>query len=218
MRTNTKTIQMPFEIKSLDENGAFTGYGSVFHNEDSYGDIVRPGAFEKSLEKWAGKGRLPPVLWQHDTRQPIGVFTKMQEDQHGLYVEGRLLVDAIPQARAAHALLKEKVLGGMSIGYREIKTAWNREDSTQDLLELDLWEVSIVTFPANEAATVSNVKDALAAGSLPSLSEFEQFLRDAGFSKSQATAVASHGLRQMLRDAACPMAKDIFDTIAILKG
>ena len=60
--------------------------------------------------------------------------------------------------------------------------------------------------------------DALAAGSLPSLSEFEQFLRDAGFSKSQATAVASHGLRQMLRDAACPMAKDIFDTIAILKG
>ena len=218
MRTNTKTIQMPFEIKSLDENGAFTGYGSVFNNEDSYGDIVRPGAFEKSLEKWAGKGRLPPVLWQHDTRQPIGVFTKMQEDQHGLYVEGRLLVDAIPQARAAHALLKEKVLGGMSIGYREIKTAWNREDSTQDLLELDLWEVSIVTFPANEAATVDSVKADFSDG-LPDLSEFEKFLRDAGFSKTQATAIASHGLRQLLRDAEPdPEAKQIQSVLNILKG
>ena len=218
MRTNTKTIQMPFEIKSLDENGAFTGYGSVFHNEDSYGDIVRPGAFEKALEKWAGKGRLPPVLWQHDTRQPIGVFTKMQEDQHGLYVEGRLLVDAIPQARAAHALLKEKVLGGMSIGYREIKTAWNREDSTQDLLELDLWEVSIVTFPANEAATVDSVKADFSDG-LPDLSEFEKFLRDAGFSKTQATAIASHGLRQLLRDAEPdPEAKQIQSVLNILKG
>ena len=218
MTRNTKTIQMPFEIKSVDDSGTFSGYGSVFHNEDSYGDIVRPGAFEKSLAKWAEKGRLPPMLWQHKSGEPIGVFTKMQEDERGLYVEGRLLVDAIPQARAAHALLQEKALGGMSIGYREIKTAWNRDGGTQDLLELDLWEVSIVTFPANEAATVDSVKSALDAGGLPTLSEFEKFLRDAGFSKTQANAIASHGLRQLLRDAADTEAKQIESALNILKG
>ncbi|MFC3873307.1 HK97 family phage prohead protease [Neisseria musculi] len=212
----TKHLEIALEIKSVDENGTFTGYGSVFHNEDSYGDIVRPGAFKKSLEKWAAKGRLPPMLWQHWRGDPIGVFTKMQEDDHGLYVEGRLLIDDIPQARAAYALLKEKALGGMSIGYREITTRQN-EDGTQDLLELDLWEVSIVTFPANEAATVDSVKADFSDG-LPTLPEFEKFLRDAGFSKAQATAIASHGLRQLLRDAEDPEAKDIESALNILKG
>lgn len=209
---------MNLEIKAVESDGSFSGYGSVFDNIDSHGEIVRAGAFEQSLQSWRAKGRLPPMLWNHNSDEPIGVYTKMAEDARGLYVEGRLLIDDVPRAKATHALIKQKGIGGMSIGYRLKKYERDTDADTTDLLEIDLWEVSLVTFPANEAATVSNVKDALAAGSLPSLSEFEQFLRDAGFSKSQATAVASHGLRQMLRDAACPMAKDIFDTIAILKG
>lgn len=212
-----KHLEIPLEIKSVDENGTFSGYGSVFHNEDSYGDVVRPGAFKSSLEKWVQKGRLPPMLWQHDHREPIGVFTKMQEDEKGLYVEGRLLIDDIPQARAAYALLKEKVLGGMSIGYREILIEQDHKEKITNLLELDLWEVSLVTFPANEAATVDSVK-ADFSGSLPTLPEFEKFLRDAGFSKTQATAIASHGLRQFLRDADDTEAKDIESALNILKG
>ena len=213
----TKHLDMPFEIKSVEQSGFFSGYGSIFHNEDSYGDIVRPGAFKNSLSQWAGKTRLPPMLWQHRHSEPIGVFTNMEEDEKGLYVEGRLLIDDISQAKAVYALLKERVLGGMSIGYREIGTRKN-EDGTLDLLELDLWEVSIVTFPANEAATVDSVKDALSDGTLPSLSEFEKFLRDAGFSKAQATAIASHGLRQLLRDADDTEAKQIESALNILKG
>ena len=209
---------MNLEIKAVESDGSFSGYGSVFDNIDSDGDVVRAGAFEQSLKSWRAKGRLPPMLWNHNRDEPIGVYTKMAEDARGLYVEGRLLIDEVPRAKATHALIKQKGIGGMSIGYRLKKYERDTDTDTTDLLEIDLWEVSLVTFPANEAATFSSVKDALAAGSLPSLSEFEQFLRDAGFSKSQATAVASHGLRQMLRDAACPMAKDIFDTIAILKG
>lgn len=214
----TKHLQIPLEIKSVSETGVFSGYGSVFHNEDSYGDVVRPGAFKKSLAEWAKKGRLPPMLWQHDRREPIGVFTKMVEDEKGLFVEGRLLIDDIPQARAAYALLKEKALGGMSIGYREILIEQDHDEKVTNLLELDLWEVSVVTFPANEKATVDSVKSALAGGGLPTLPEFEKFLRDAGFSKSQSVAIASHGLRQLLRDADDTEAKEIESALNILKG
>ena len=214
----TKHLQIPLEIKSVSETGVFSGYGSVFHNEDSYGDVVRPGAFKKSLAEWAKKGRLPPMLWQHDKREPIGVFTKMVEDEKGLFVEGRLLIDDIPQARAAYALLKEKALGGMSIGYREILIEQDHDEKVTNLLELDLWEVSVVTFPANEEATVDSVKSALAGGGLPTLPEFEKFLRDAGFSKSQSVAIASHGLRQLLRDADDTEAKEIESALNILKG
>lgn len=213
-----KNLQIPLEIKSVSETGGFSGYGSVFHNEDSYGDVVRPGAFKKSLAEWAKKGRLPPMLWQHDRREPIGVFTKMVEDEKGLFVEGRLLIDDIPQARAAYALLKEKALGGMSIGYREILIEQDHDEKVTNLLELDLWEVSVVTFPANEEATVDSVKSALAGGGLPTLPEFEKFLRDAGFSKSQSVAIASHGLRQLLRDADDTEAKEIESALNILKG
>lgn len=214
----TKHLQIPLEIKSVSETGVFSGYGSVFHNEDSYGDVVRPGAFKKSLAEWAKKGRLPPMLWQHDRREPIGVFTKMVEDEKGLFVEGRLLIDDIPQARAAYALLKEKALGGMSIGYREILIEQDHDEKVTNLLELDLWEVSVVTFPANEEATVDSVKSALAGGGLPTLPEFEKFLRDAGFSKSQSVSIASHGLRQLLRDADDTEAKEIESALNILKG
>lgn len=214
----TKHLQIPLEIKSVSETGVFSGYGSVFHNEDSYGDVVRPGAFKKSLAEWEKKGRLPPMLWQHDRREPIGVFTKMVEDEKGLFVEGRLLIDDIPQARAAYALLKEKALGGMSIGYREILIEQDHDEKVTNLLELDLWEVSVVTFPANEEATVDSVKSALAGGGLPTLPEFEKFLRDAGFSKSQSVAIASHGLRQLLRDADDTEAKEIESALNILKG
>lgn len=214
----TKHLQISLEIKSVSETGVFSGYGSVFHNEDSYGDVVRPGAFKKSLAEWAKKGRLPPMLWQHNRHEPIGVFTKMVEDEKGLFVEGRLLIDDIPQARAAYALLKEKALGGMSIGYREILIEQDHDEKVTNLLELDLWEVSVVTFPANEEATVDSVKSALAGGGLPTLPEFEKFLRDAGFSKSQSVAIASHGLRQLLRDADDTEAKEIESALNILKG
>lgn len=214
----TKHLQIPLEIKSVSETGVFSGYGSVFHNEDSYGDVVRPGAFKKSLAEWAKKGRLPPMLWQHSRHEPIGVFTNMVEDEKGLFVEGRLLIDDIPQARAAYVLLKEKALGGMSIGYREILIEQDHDEKVTNLLELDLWEVSVVTFPANEEATVDSVKSALAGGGLPTLPEFEKFLRDAGFSKSQSVAIASHGLRQLLRDADDTEAKEIESALNILKG
>lgn len=206
----------PFEVKSVDEkSGVFTGYLSVFGNKDSYGDVVVPGAFAKSLAVWNGKGLLPPVLWQHRSGEPIGPFTKMSEDGAGLWVEGQLLVDDIARAREARALLKAKAISGMSIGYEVASGGedFDAKTGTNYLKELILWEGSIVTFPANDLAGVTEVKSMLLKNGLPRLKEFEDFLREAGFSKTQATAIANHGLSYLLRSESDTSAKSIVDDL-----
>ena len=102
---NKKRLDLPFEIKSISDSGEFTGYGSVFGVKDSYSDIVIKGAFTNSLNQWKLKGRLPALLWQHKMDEPIGYYTKMVEDDNGLYLEGQLLIDEDPLAKRAHTLL-----------------------------------------------------------------------------------------------------------------
>ena len=208
---------LSFEIKAVSDDGLFSGYASVFDNVDSYGDIVRKGAFVESISEWEAKGKMPPILWNHDPSDPIGVYTKMQEDGKGLYVEGKLLIDDVPRAKQTHALMKAGVIDGLSIGYRVKEYLYNVDEEVTDLIKLSLREVSIVTFPANPETRIEAVKSRLDAGELPTLSEFEKFLREAGFSKSQATAIAGHGLRKLLSDSV-PEAKSIQNALNILKG
>jgi HK97 family phage prohead protease len=200
-----------FELKSLDTKGSFCGYGSVFGNADDYRDVVMPGAFAKSLAEWKQKDALPPILWQHDSRQPLGPYTKMAEDGQGLYVEGQLLINDVQQAKEAYALLKSKTIRGLSIGYEVTDEEYDGQTNVNRLLSVDLWEVSLATFPANVEANVTSVKAALLAGEWPTLPEFEAFLREAGgYSKKVATAIASHGYRSVLeqRDAGGPESVD----------
>ncbi|MCX4186762.1 HK97 family phage prohead protease [Methylophaga sp. OBS4] len=194
-----KHKSFPLEIKELDQQGEFSGYLSVFGNVDSYREVVMPGAFTESLGNWATKGRLPPILWQHRPDSPIGPFTEMKEDDTGLYVEGRLLIGTVQKAKEAYELLKEKVISGMSIGFETIGEEWDKDNRLRRLTKLNLWEGSIVTFPANEAAQVDAVKSILTQGELPTEREFEDFLREAGFSKTQAAAITNHGLGKLLR-------------------
>ena len=208
---------LSFEIKAVSDDGLFSGYASVFDNVDSYGDIVRKGAFIESLGEWEKKGKMPPILWHHNPEDPIGVYTKMQEDEKGLYVEGKLLIDDVPRARQTHALMKAGAIDGLSIGYKVKEYSFDVENDIRELLKLNLSEVSIVTFPANPETRIEAVKSRLDAGELPTLPEFEKFLREAGFSKSQATAIAGHGLRKLLSDLA-PEAKSIQNALNILKG
>lgn len=208
---------LSFEIKAVSDDGLFSGYASVFDNVDSYGDIVRKGAFVESIGEWEAKGKMPPILWNHDPSDPIGIYTKMQEDDKGLYVEGKLLIDDVPRAKQTHALMKAGVIDGLSIGYRVKEYLYNVDEEVTDLIKLSLREVSIVTFPANPETRIEAVKSRLDAGELPTLPEFEKFLREAGFSKSQATAIAGHGLRKLLSDSA-PEAKSIQNALNILKG
>lgn len=212
----TKHLNVAFEIKAVSDDGFFSGYGSVFEVLDSYREIVKPGAFLKSIADWTQKGRMPPVLWNHDGNQVIGVYTLMREDERGLYVEGQLLTDAVQKAREVHAALKVGAISGMSIGYTVVK-AQDADKGVRRLTELSLWEISIVTFPANEAARVDAVKEALIEGNLPTLPEFEIFLREAGFSKSQATAVAGSGLSKLLRsESGTEASKSVSEALAIL--
>lgn len=155
--TERKSLGLDFEVKEVSDGGTFTGLGSVFGNTDLWGDVVMPGAFAGSIARKA-----PVLLWQHNSDEPIGVYTRVEERAKGLYVEGKLLVDDIARAREAHALLKNGAIRGLSIGYIPVSWEWKKEGESRIriLKEVDLWEISLVTFPANEQALVQDVKAA----------------------------------------------------------
>lgn len=192
-----------FKAEAVEADGTFKGYGSVFGNVDSYNEIVAPGAFKESLSLLKKSEDVLPVLWQHNPDEPIGGYTELAEDDHGLKVAGFLLKDEVRRAAEAYALMKARVVKGLSIGYFVRDDSVDEKTGIRTLKALDLREVSVVTFPANEAAQVNNVKNAithmLKAGQLPSISVFEDFLREAGFSKSHAAAIAVHGMSKLLR-------------------
>jgi HK97 family phage prohead protease len=153
-RHHTLQLAMRLEVKSLDESGVFAGYGSVFNMVDSQRDVVLPGAFTETL---ARRGSDVKLLWQHDVREPIGRIEALREDGQGLYLRGRLLLE-VARAREAYALMKAGVLSGLSIGYSPVRYRTDPDTGVRMLSQLDLWEVSLVTFPANEAARVTVVK------------------------------------------------------------
>lgn len=143
------------ELKQWDEAGCFAGYASIFGVVDNQNDMLEKGAFAVSLADTKNRVRL---LWQHKFEEPIGVFTRIQEDERGLYVEGKLLLD-VQRAKEAHALLKEGAIGGLSIGYLPVRHRYDAARGVRILEEVALYEVSLVTFPANVQARVHAVKE-----------------------------------------------------------
>lgn len=213
MTFNTKEIR--FKAQAVKEDGFFAGYCNVFDVKDDYDEIVKKGAFSQSLKQWQAQGKMPPVLWNHDHSQPIGVWSILKEDEKGLYGEGQLLINDVVKAKEIHALMRAGAIDGLSIGYRLNK--WNYDEKQQclELLDIDLNEISIVTFPANNQSRINAVKSTLSQGSLPTLAEFEKALRDLGFSKTQATIVASYGLRKLVQGEP---EKQISNALTIIKS
>jgi hypothetical protein len=204
----TKQFNAPLRIKSLTDEGEFEGYGSVFNVEDYGGDVIAPGAFKASLERLQSKGRMPAMLWQHKASEPIGVFTKVEEDATGLHVVGRLLIEDDPLARRAHAHLKHNSISGMSIGYVPERWEWDDTNDTRTLLEVDLWEVSLVTFPMNDEARVQDVKSIEA---IETIRQVETYLRDSkGCTKGEAQALIAR-LKMIVRREA--EEKDALDAV-----
>jgi uncharacterized protein len=193
-----KTFDSAFTLKDVDEKGTFTGYGSVFEVTDLQKEIVAAGAFTESL-----KVRKPAMLWQHKHSEIPGVFKEVKEDAVGLHMTGQILLKT-PRGAEAYELMKADALGGMSIGGIVRDDSYDRVTGIRTLKRLDLWEVSLVTFPANESARFTEVKQLISEGELPTMKEFEYFLREAGFSKTQAAAIAGKGLASLVRSESGP--------------
>lgn len=189
-----KLKHLDFEMKAEDvaDDGSFSGYGAVFDNVDAYAERIERGAFKNTLKAHKERGSMPKLLWQHDPRMPIGIYTEMSEDNRGLKVKGQLNLD-VRQGREAHSLMKQKAVDGLSIGFIPKKWEDDQESDIRTLTEIDLWETSIVTFPANPEAQVEAVRSHLEAGEVPSKRDVEAILRDAGFSQRQAKALVARG-------------------------
>lgn len=178
-------------IKAVGEAGVFEGYGSTFDELDQGGDIVVKGAYRQTLAQRGARGI--KLLYEHNPCEPIGVWEEMREDETGLWCRGRLLVDDVAKAREVYALMKVGAVDGLSIGYRVVNSARDADNGARLLQEIDLREVSVVTFPMNETSLIASVK-----GSLPTEREFERWLtQDAGFSRSQARTIIGAGFKAL---------------------
>lgn len=177
-------------VDDTDGKMTFSGYGSVFGNVDSYGDVVAPGAFRASLEEYKAAGTSPLMLLNHDAWEqlPIGIWTSLEEDAYGLKITGQLLDTAM--GRDTYTALKSGAISGLSIGFRvkAFEVRQTQDDPLRTITEADLIEVSVVTLPANVKARVQAVKS---MGQEMSVRDLEALLRDVGLSKSESIAVAS---------------------------
>lgn len=186
-----------FELKAINDDGTFEGYGSVFGVKDSYDEVVELGAFSESLATHKSKGTMPALLWQHRGGEPIGVYTGMEEDNVGLKVSGKLALKTVKGAEA-YELLKMKAISGLSIGFVSREDSFDRVSRVRTLKKVDLWEVSLVTFPANDAARVQGVKS---IEELPTIRDAESYLRDSGLSRTEARAFIARVKSLGQRDA-----------------
>lgn len=217
-----ETLHTEFKFSSIEEDGTIAGYGSVYDNIDKGGDVITKGAFDKSLAEFKAQGKTPKMLWQHDPSQPIGIWKSIVSDEKGIRVEGQIL-ESISKGKETLAMLRAGIVDGLSIGYQTVKASREQKDgrTVRVLKELNLWEVSVVTFPMNALATVTDVKQ------LQSPRDVESILRKAGVPVNFAKLVAIHGYDEAVNrlnsdyrddDDEAKRQKDIKELMASLNG
>lgn len=219
-------FQFNAEFKLADTGtGTISGYGSVFHTQDSQGDVILPNAFARSLaeRKAAGRG-LPPMRLMHGALQgadprPVGVWTSMAEDARGLRVEGRLAGQDTETGRYHTALVRDGALRGLSIGFtigqNGVQYGRGPGQPRRTLKALNLHELSLVDDPSNSSAVIDTIKLAASVTSYP---EFEEFLRDAGFAKAASRKLASGGWSALKASDTEPDDPAIAELFACLKA
>ena len=185
-------LETMLEVKADESTGRIEGYGAIFGNVDGNGDIVAPGAFEVTLAQMAETARKLPMLWQHDAADPIGVWESTVADDVGLRVAGTVLRETT-RGRDVFAFLRHGAVQGLSIGYLTRDASVDRQTGIRTITEAELWEVSVVTFPANAAALVDSVKLRDAVASMTER-DIERALRDAGLSARDAKAAVSRAM------------------------
>jgi HK97 family phage prohead protease len=195
-----------FELKeSAEQKGIFTGYASVFNNIDSDNDVIVKGAFSGSLAK-----RKIKLLWQHKTDEPIGLILEANEDDTGLYVKCQINLETEKGAET-YSNLKMGILDKMSIGFKTLDYEMDKK-GVRILKELDLYEISIVTFPANDMAEVDSVKNSTSR-------DVEKALRDVGYSQKNAKHIISmFGIPASQRDVGLiDKTKEVLASLEVVK-
>lgn len=189
------------------KQGEFSGYASVFGGVDSYGDTILPGAYQDSINK-----ATPKMFFNHDSWEiPVGDWVELKEDDTGLFVVGQIDLNH-KDGPSLYSALKRKAVDGLSIGYRiPPGGATENDHGGYDLAKIDLKEISAVNYPADSSARISGVKHEISA--INNIREAEQFLRDAGFSKSAAIALISRVKTLDSRRDADPAIKDEINAI-----
>ena len=193
-------IDNPLELCQLkfdsNEKGSFEGYASVFNGLDAVNDIILPGAYSKTLKK----GHRISMFINHESHKiPVGDWTGLKEDKTGLHAKG-LIDENHMDGPSAYSAMKRGAMSGLSIGFKIPKGgATEKEDGTREIKEIDLKEISIVNFPADDDARISQVKYEIEDAD--SLKDVEKYLRESGFSKSKATAIVSRISKLHKRDA-----------------
>jgi HK97 family phage prohead protease len=181
-------------LAQVEPDGTFSGYASLFGKVDLGKDVVEAGAFAASLKR-RGAGGIR-MLYQHDPAEPIGAWTEIREDARGLFVRGRLATE-VARAREVLSLMRQGALDGLSIGFRTVRARSEAASGVRRILEADLWEISVVTFPMLPGARVESVKG---EHGLPTVRQFETWLtRDAGLTRGEARTVIAKGFAALLR-------------------
>ena len=219
-----ETKDMALDMRKATKPGEIEGYASLFGEVDNGGDIISAGAYGASLSAISAAGRKVKMLWQHDPKQPIGVWDEIREDAKGLYVKGRLLLE-VERAREAASLIEAGAIDGLSIGYRTIKASKD-SNGYRVLSEIELWEVSLVTFPMQLSATVhtktvvsEEITEKLKAGDRLTEREFELLAKGLGLSNSQAERAARIHLKGQGEPAAAVQSgSDYLAALLALKG
>ncbi|MBI1385713.1 MAG: HK97 family phage prohead protease [Rhizobiales bacterium] len=185
------------DLKSVGEEGLFEGYASLFDREDLGRDLIRRGAFAGTLARRGAGG--VKMLFQHDPAEPIGRWSELTEDERGLRCVGQLLPD-VRRAREILSLMRAGALDGLSIGFRVVKAHRDRSSGLRIIEQLDLWEISVVTFPMQPMARVAQVAASPFAAGQPTERQFERWLtRDAGLTRTEARVLISEGFRALSR-------------------
>ena len=220
MKSETLDIQAELKAYSSgddEEKGVFSGYGSIFGNKDLGNDVMVQGAFAKSIASKGAKG--VKLLYQHDAKEPIGVFDEIIEDRKGLRVKGRLAMGT-QKGREVYELMKMGAIDGLSIGYRVSPKGadYDERGKRRMLKEVDLMEISAVTFPMNTRARVQAVK-----GEQRTVREWEETMRDAcGLSRSESKVAANAVFKALDQREVGDGQKEVIDSMAkltkILKG
>ncbi len=192
MSMKVKYLQVPVtDFKYDDDSGTFTCYGNTKHNIDRAGDRPMDGCYTKSIAKHMEKGTMPKMLWSHDpTILPVGSYSKMEEDAKGLKMTGKLSETSM--GKDIKILAKDNALDSFSIGYVEVESEYDSKTGINNLIELDIKEISWVNFPCDENAQLEAIKSNIADGELPTKRELQKLLRNQGLSKSQAEKIANH--------------------------